>query len=261
MSSEVAESLREIASNLLAAANRLDGIDVSADAMRSGTATPVVLSRQTCFTCGESMIPGPDGMWWHGDSRDCAVAVAMSNGTVFVPAGFTLHANDAGNGFDLTCARCSNSWTVRNLTAPWGQEFINRVTAGHDESNHPERAPVRVDNGDGTSTYRFGGQGAARFPDPMVELAAWDRAVAVPVTGGTVRVDNGDGVVTYQYNAMLSVPSGFAVGADRDGTVGMRCLLGGWCSWEYEPEDNELTTEQFAQQATAHVAEKHSPGA
>lgn len=34
MSNEVAENLREIASNLLAAANRLDGIDVSADAMR-----------------------------------------------------------------------------------------------------------------------------------------------------------------------------------------------------------------------------------
>lgn len=97
-------------------------------------------------------------------------------------------------------------------------------------------------------------------------LAAANRLDGIDVSadamrGGTVCVDNGDGVVTYQYNAMLSVPSGFAVGADRDGTVGMRCLLGGWCSWEYEPEDNELTTEQFAQQATAHVAEKHSPGA
>lgn len=67
---------------------------------------------------------------------------------------------------------------------------------------------------------------------------------------------------SYQYNAMLSVPTGFAVGADRDGAVAMRCLLSdGWCGWEYEPEDNELTTEQFAQQAIAHVAEKHSPGA
>lgn len=40
MSNEVAENLREIASNLLAAANRLDGIDVSTDAMRNGTVKP-----------------------------------------------------------------------------------------------------------------------------------------------------------------------------------------------------------------------------